>query len=197
MRPARSTSQRRSCPSARRVSRPRACGRPYRASSDLARWTGEAGEVAGGHDYSSPRSPICERVLGPEHPDTLTTRGNLARYDRGGGGCGRGPRPVRRAAAHPRAGPGPRAPRHPDRPRQSRSLDWGSGGCGRGPRPVPSAVAHPRAGPPAPSTQHTLTARANLARWTGKRGMRPGPATSTQRCCPSASGSPAPSTHTP
>ncbi len=33
---------------------------------------------------------------------------------RGGGRCGRGPRPVRRPAARDRAGPRPRAPRHPD-----------------------------------------------------------------------------------
>jgi hypothetical protein len=24
--------------------------------------------------------PVCERVLGPEHPDTLLTRANLARW---------------------------------------------------------------------------------------------------------------------
>ena len=43
----------------------------------------------------------------------------------GGGwrGCGRGPRPVRRPAAHPRAGVRPRASRHPEHPCQSRPLD--------------------------------------------------------------------------
>ena len=56
--------------------------------------------------------PIFERVLGAEHPDTLTTRGNLARWTGRGGGCGRGPGPVRRAGAGPRAGPRRRAPRH-------------------------------------------------------------------------------------
>jgi hypothetical protein len=45
--------------------------------------------------------------------------------DRGGGGCGRGPGSVRRPAAHPRAGPGPRAPRHPGpgHPREPRLLE--------------------------------------------------------------------------
>jgi hypothetical protein len=41
----------------------------------------------------------------------------------GGGGCGRGPRPARRAAAHPRAGPGPLAPRHPGHSPQPRLPD--------------------------------------------------------------------------
>jgi hypothetical protein len=31
-------------------------------------------------DQYAALAPIRERVLGPEHPDTLTTRGNLARW---------------------------------------------------------------------------------------------------------------------
>ena len=42
-----------------------------------------------------------ERVLGAEHPVTLAARGSLAIMTGETGGCGRGPRPVRRAAAHP------------------------------------------------------------------------------------------------
>jgi hypothetical protein len=29
--------------------------------------------------------PICERVLGPEHPETLSARGNLAHWRRQAG----------------------------------------------------------------------------------------------------------------
>jgi hypothetical protein len=44
----------------------------------LARWTGEAGDPAGARDQSTALLPIQERVLGPEHPEILTTRANLA-----------------------------------------------------------------------------------------------------------------------
>ena len=74
------------------------------ARANLARWTGEAGDAAGARDQFAALLPIRERVLGPEHPDTLTDPRQPRPLDRGGGGCGRGPRPVRRAAAHPRAG---------------------------------------------------------------------------------------------
>ena len=100
------------------------------ARSNLARWTGEAGDAAGARDQFAALLPIRERVLGPRaprHPDHPPQPRPL---DRGGGGRGRGPRPVRRPAAHPRAGPGPRAPRHPDHPRQPRLLDRAGGGCG-------------------------------------------------------------------
>ena len=77
------------------------------ARNQLARWTGEAGDAAGARDQFAALLPIQERVQGAEHPNTLTARDNLARWTGSDGGCGRGPRPVRRPAAHPRAGPGP------------------------------------------------------------------------------------------
>ena len=46
--------------------------------SQLASWTGEAGDSAWARDQFSALLPIMERVLGPEHPDTLTNRANLA-----------------------------------------------------------------------------------------------------------------------
>ena len=85
-------------------------------------------------------------AYGPEHRDTLAAR-TTSPSGPGGGGCGRGPRPVRRPAARPRAGPGRRAPRHPDHPPRTRPLDRAGGGCGRGPRPVRRPAARPRAGP--------------------------------------------------
>ena len=73
------------------------------ARRDLARWTGEAGDAAGARDQFAALLPVRERVSGAEHPDTLTARWQPRPLDRGGGGCGRGPGPVRRAAARPRA----------------------------------------------------------------------------------------------
>ena len=76
--------------------------------ANLACWTGEAGDAAGARDQFAALLPVCERVSrrrAPRHPDRPRQPGPL---DRGGGGCGRGPGPVRRAAAGPRAGP--RAP---------------------------------------------------------------------------------------
>jgi hypothetical protein len=38
------------------------------------------GDAAGARDQFAVLLPINERVSGAEHPDTLTTRGNLARW---------------------------------------------------------------------------------------------------------------------
>ena len=46
--------------------------------SNLARWTGEAGDPAGAHDQLAALLPILERFYGPEHPETRATRDNLA-----------------------------------------------------------------------------------------------------------------------
>ena len=109
------------------------------ARANLARWTGEAGDAAGARDQFAALLPIRERVLGPEHPDTLAARAQPRLLDRGGGGCGRGPRPVRRPAAHPRAGPGPRTPGHPNRPRTASP----AGQVRRGMRPGPATSSRP------------------------------------------------------
>jgi len=45
---------------------------------NLARFTGDAGDAAGARDQFAALLPVEERVLGPEHPDTLVTRCNLA-----------------------------------------------------------------------------------------------------------------------
>jgi hypothetical protein len=46
----------------------------------LARWTGEAGDPAAARDLFASLLPVLERILGPEHPDTLVTRHELARW---------------------------------------------------------------------------------------------------------------------
>jgi len=50
--------------------------------SDLAYWTGEAGDSAGARDLFAALLPVIKRVLGPEHPQTVTVLVNLA-YWRG------------------------------------------------------------------------------------------------------------------
>ena len=115
------------------------------ARASLASWTGWAGDAAGARDQFAALLPVRERVSGAEHPTRSSPR-QPGLVDRGGGGCGRGPGSVRRAAAGPRAGLRRRAPRDTHRLRQPGPLDRGGGGCGRGPGPVRRAAAGPRAG---------------------------------------------------
>ena len=122
--------------------------------AELAGWTGWTGDAAGARDQFAALLPVYERVQGAEHPHTLTARASLATVTGAGGGCGRGPRPVRRPAARPRAGPRPRAPRDPERPPRTRLLDRERGGGGRGPRPVRRPAAHRRAGPRPRAPRH-------------------------------------------
>jgi hypothetical protein len=50
------------------------------ARSDLAQWTGEAGDRATARDLFAELLPVEERVLGPHHPNTLAARNNLAHW---------------------------------------------------------------------------------------------------------------------
>jgi hypothetical protein len=50
--------------------------------SNLAHWTGEAGDAAGARDQLAALVPIFERVLGPEHPATLNASAHLAHWTR-------------------------------------------------------------------------------------------------------------------
>lgn len=47
---------------------------------NLARWTGEEGDVEAARQMFAQLLPVRERVLGAEHSDTLTTRNNLASW---------------------------------------------------------------------------------------------------------------------
>jgi hypothetical protein len=44
----------------------------------LGYWTGDAGDASPAHDQLAALLPVCEQVLGPAHPRTLTARGSLA-----------------------------------------------------------------------------------------------------------------------
>jgi hypothetical protein len=52
------------------------------AQSNVAGWTGHAGDAAGARDQYAALLPIRERVLGPGHPDTLAARNELACWTR-------------------------------------------------------------------------------------------------------------------
>ena len=53
-----------------------------------ARSTGEAGDAGGARDQFAALLPVGERVLGPEHPETLETRHDLARWTGEAGDAG-------------------------------------------------------------------------------------------------------------
>ncbi len=87
MRPGPATSTPRCCPSASGCWAP-STRTPLTTRVNLAAWTGEAGDAAGARDQCAALLPICERVLGAEHPRTLAIRASLASWtrqaDRGG-----------------------------------------------------------------------------------------------------------------
>ena len=51
-------------------------------AANLAYWTGEAGDAAGARDQYAALLPVCERVSGAEHRDTLAVRASLAHWTR-------------------------------------------------------------------------------------------------------------------
>ena len=80
-----------------------------------------------------------------------------------------GPRPVRRLAASPGAGPGPRAPGHSGHPFRTGPPDGGDGGCGRA-RDQFAALLPIRERIFGPEHPDILGTRGNLAWWTGAAG---------------------------
>jgi hypothetical protein len=66
--------------------------------------------------------PVLERVSGPDHPDTLTARHNLARWT-GEAGDPAAARDQFAVLLPVRAGMRPRAPEHPDCPQPAGGLD--------------------------------------------------------------------------
>jgi len=89
----------------------------------IANYLGVSGNYKSARDLWQQIVHAREQVFGSEHPAALIASGDLATWTGEAGDPAGGPRPIRRAAAHPGADPGPRSPAHPGRPRQSRSLD--------------------------------------------------------------------------
>ena len=133
--------------------RSRASRHPRRRS-ELAHGTGPAGDAAAARDQFAALLPAAERILGPEHPDTLAVQASLA-YGPGRRGTPPTPGTSRRAAAGPPSAPRPRAPRHPGRRARPGQLHRAGGGRGRRARPVRRAAAASASGhsartPPTP-----------------------------------------------
>src|SRR5664279_2487817 len=89
-----------------------------------------------------------------------------------GGGSGRGPGRLRRAAADPGAGLGPGASRQADRPGQPRAACTGAAGDPAAARDAYAALLPIRERVSGPEHPDTLTARANLAYWTRQADVR-------------------------
>ena len=118
---------------------------------------------------SSP--PCCPSTSGSWALSTATPwpPATTSLLDRGGGGCGRGPRPVRRPAAHLRADQGPE---HPDTLTTRYNLArWtGEAGDAAGARDQFAALLPIRERVLGPEHPDTLATRHDLARWTGEAG---------------------------
>ncbi|GGM60830.1 hypothetical protein GCM10007977_072930 [Dactylosporangium sucinum] len=135
----------------------------------LARSLGNAGDYATAHTVWQTLADAHETNLGPDHPDTLTTRANLARWTGYAGDAARARDlyaellPVRERVS---------GPDHPDMLTDRANLAYWTGEAGDPARardlfaellPVRERVS-------GPDHQNTLNARANLARWTGNAG---------------------------
>ena len=134
-----------------------------------ARSTGEAGDAAGARDQFAALLPVRERVLGPEHPETLETRHDLARWT-GEAGDAAGARdqfaallPVRERVL---------GPEHPETLETRHDLArWtGEAGDAAGARDQFAALLPVRERVLGPEHPETLETRHDLARWTGEAG---------------------------
>ena len=89
----------------------------------LAHWTGQTGDAQEALRRFVELLPDQERVLGRDHPDTLNTRNNIAHWTGQTGDAREALRRLRRTAARPGAGAGPRPPRHAHDSRLARGID--------------------------------------------------------------------------
>jgi hypothetical protein len=134
---------------------------------ERARSAAQAGDAAGARDQYAALLSIRERVLGPEHPDTLSTRHNLASWT-GQAGDAAGARdqyaallPIRERV---------RGPRHPDTLSTRHNLAYWTGQAGdaAGARDQFAALLPIRERVLGPEHPDTLSTRHNLAYWTRK-----------------------------
>ena len=136
----------------------------------IANYLGESGSYAAARDLERKIADAVERVLGAEHPDTLSARRDLARW------TGEAGDPA--AARDQFAALLPVCERvlgaeHPDtlrRPAQPRPLDRGGGGFGRRPGTSSPRCCPSASGSSAPSTRTPWTSARDLACWTGVAG---------------------------
>ena len=161
----------------------------------LARWRGEAGDVAGAvAEYQAVLADRV-RVLGADHPDTLTIRHSLAHW-RGQAGDAPGALAEYQAVLADRVRVV--GADHPDTLTTRHSLAIGPGQGGDPPRRcrIPGGAGRPVRvlGADHPDT---LTTRDDLAFWRGQAGMCPARLPNTRRCWPTGCGCSAPITPRP
>jgi len=135
----------------------------------LAEYLGASGSYSAARDLYAELLPVCERIVGPEHPDTLTTRHDLARWT-GLAGDAAAARdlfaallPVRERVL---------GPVHPTTLATRHELAYWTGlaGDAAAARDLFAALLPVRERISGPEGRETLTTRHNLANWTGKAG---------------------------
>ncbi len=139
------------------------------ARTNVAMWTGEAGDAAGARDQYAALLPTYERVHGPEHPETLITRHNLATWTaRAGDPAGARDQftallPIRERV---------QGPEHPNTLGTRVELAYWTGKMGdaAGARDQYVALLPIRERVHGPEHPETLNTRGNLAMWTGEAG---------------------------
>ena len=139
------------------------------ARSNLAYWTGQAGDAAGARDQFAALLPIQEQVLGREHPDTLGTRGKLAGFT-GGAGNRAGARDQYAALLPIQEQVLGREHQDTLTTRHDLAFWTGKTGDAAGARDQFAALLPVRQRVLGPEHPDTLTTRLALARWTGEAG---------------------------
>ena len=143
------------------------------AMADIASYLGNSGSYMAARELSREILEKRTQMLGPEHPDTLTTRHDLAAWT-GAAGDAAGAReqfaallPIRVRVLDPE---------HPDTltTRARLAYHTGEAGDAAGARDQYAALLPIFERVLGAEHPDTLTARANLARWTGEAGDAPG-----------------------
>jgi hypothetical protein len=137
--------------------------------SELARFTGEAGDTAGARDQYAALVPVSERLLGPEHRETLANRASLASFTgRVGDAAGARDRYAALLPVFERV----LGPEHPDTLTVRANLArWtGEAGDAAGALDRFAALLPVRERVLGPEHPDTLFTRGSLARWTGEAG---------------------------
>jgi Tetratricopeptide repeat len=137
--------------------------------SNIAAWTGQAGDARGALELFTALLPDQQRILGPDHPDTLATRSNIAAWT-GLAGDARGALELFTALL-----PDQQrilGPDHPDTLAIRHNVAAWTGLAGDACRALELFTAllpdwQRILGPDHP---HTLAARSNIAYWTGQAG---------------------------
>ncbi|MFC9636456.1 NB-ARC domain-containing protein [Streptomyces mirabilis] len=148
------------------------------ARRSLARWRGEAGDVAGAATVTAELLEHVVRVLGPDHPDTLTTRHSLARCRGQAGDAAGAATAFAELLEHMVRVLGPDHP-HTLATRRSLARWRGEAGDAAGAATATAELLEHVVRVLGPDHPDTLTTRHSLAYWRGAAGDAAGAATAT------------------